>query len=188
MNHQSSFEDEIRRLETAPLGLVPVDHPALYRRSLTVPDQAFAGPELAHLADRMWAILASAPGGVGLAAPQIGLAIALFLVDDGETRLTVVNPAPLDFGSLETIETLEGCLSLPGWRARTRRPARFGLQAQDIEGRPFVVRGEGLLARIFTHELDHLRGRLYLGRMIGPFEPDGAAPLAIEYRRWAASI
>lgn len=190
MDQPLSFVQEIGRLSAGPLAMVAEDHPALYRPALAVPDSAFGGPELTEIARQMWAILDGIPSGVGLAAPQVGLSLALILVDDEETRLTLVNPRPLDFGSLSTddrlavIEAGEGCLSLPGWHAQTRRPAEFGLAAQDLEGRPISIRGQGLLARIFTHELDHLRGQLYLCRMLpGSFGPDGSEPLAaIEYR------
>jgi peptide deformylase len=185
MDRQRTFEDEIGRLETWPLQMVPDNHLALWRPALVVPERAFGSPQLADVVAQMWAILDGIPSGIGLAAPQVGLSIALFLVDDGEgTRLGVVNPSPLDFGSFDMIEATEGCLSLPGWRARTRRPAQFGVRGRDLEGAPLVIRGEGLLARILTHELDHLRGRLYLSRIIpGTFGPDGSEPLtAIEYR------
>ena len=98
-------------------------------------------------------------GGVGLAAPQVGVLRRLFVVDTGEEVLECVNP--------EIIETsgeqvgAEGCLSVPGKYGIVRRPNVVKIRAQDRDGEWFEAEGEELIARCFCHEYDHLDGKLY---------------------------
>jgi len=105
----------------------------------------------------------AAPG-VGLAANQVGLRTACFVYDDREGRAGLVaNPRLSDPEGEETLE--EGCLSIPGPYHPTVRAARVRLQGADLDGRPLDVVAEGLLARIFQHETDHLNGMLYIDRL-----------------------
>ena len=98
-------------------------------------------------------------GGVGLAAPQVGILRRVVLVDNGEEVLELVNP--------ELIETdgeqvgPEGCLSVPGKYGLVKRPFYAKVRAQDRYGNWFEADGEELTARCFCHELDHLDGILY---------------------------
>jgi len=103
--------------------------------------------------------------GVGLAAPQIGIAQRLCVIDvtsgeDPNARLVLVNPMIIAGEGKQSQE--EGCLSLPDFRAETPRPARVTIRAQDLEGKEFTMEGEGLLARAFCHETDHLNGVLFI--------------------------
>jgi peptide deformylase len=102
--------------------------------------------------------------GVGLAAPQVGLSLRLFVFDDGETGpIFMANP---DLSEAEDeITTEEGCLSIPGPFYPLARSARITCAGQDVRGRQFAMSGEGLLARIFQHETDHLVGTLYIDRL-----------------------
>ena len=112
-----------------------------------------------------------AANGVGLAAPQIGLALRLSVIDttvgeDPKSKLVLVNPELISVEGEHVQE--EGCLSLPDFRAKTPRPERATVRAQDIHGQEFTMTGEGLLARAFCHEIDHLNGKLFihhLGRL-----------------------
>jgi peptide deformylase len=102
--------------------------------------------------------------GVGLAAPQIGFArkIAVIDVSNGENpdeKLILINPKILKTEGKQEGE--EGCLSIPGFREQVRRPKRVSLRAQNVKGEEFEMTGEDLLARAFLHETDHLFGRLY---------------------------
>lgn len=104
--------------------------------------------------------------GVGLAAPQIGLSKHLCVIDTtvseqekGE-KLVLANPVILAVEGRQVHE--EGCLSLPDFRAETPRPLRATVRAQDAHGREFTLTGEGLLARAFCHETDHLNGMLFI--------------------------
>ena len=114
----------------------------------------------------MWTTMYSVRG-VGLAAPQVGLNLRLAVIDvrpEGKAqRVVLINPEIVSRqgGVLEE----EGCLSLPGLYAKVRRASRVRVRALDAEGRPFEMTGEGLLARAFEHETDHLDGKLFLDHL-----------------------
>jgi peptide deformylase len=118
---------------------------------------------LQRLAEDMFETMYDAPG-VGLAAPQVGLAIRLFVFDDHEGARGVVANAEVSGHEGETTMD-EGCLSVPGLYYPTARAERVRLRGQDAAGRPVDLRAEGFLARIFQHETDHLDGMLYLERL-----------------------
>jgi peptide deformylase len=133
---------------------------------------------VANLFDTMEA----APG-VGLAAPQVGVPLRLFVynwTDDAGTlwRGTAINPelwvSPVPVGDADEASESEGCLSLPGERFPLRRATRAILRATDLERAAFEVQTDGWLARIFQHEFDHLDGILYADRL----EPDHAKALS----------
>lgn len=129
---------------------------------------AFKG-ELPALLKDMWATMAAARG-VGLAAPQIGLSLRVAVIDvrpEGKSqRIVLINPEIL---SLEgELNDEEGCLSLPGVYAKLRRHSSARVRALDEHGESRELSGEGLLARAFQHEIDHLDGKLYVDRL--PFE------------------
>lgn len=98
-------------------------------------------------------------GGVGLAAPQVGILRRVVLVDNGEEILELVNPSLLETDG-EQIGA-EGCLSVPGKYGLVKRPNYAKVRAQDRDGNWFEAEGEELTARCFCHELDHLDGILY---------------------------
>jgi len=122
--------------------------------------------DLRSLAERMFEILYAARG-VGLAAPQVGLAIRMFVMnpegEPGDQERVCVNPRIVDPDGLAVAE--EGCLSLPGISAKVKRFAAATLHAQDLAGEPFELPAEGLVARIVQHETDHLNGVLLIDRM-----------------------
>ena len=118
---------------------------------------------LRQLCDDMVETMYAAPG-VGLAAPQVGVSQRLFVFDDGQTGpLVMANPELFDPEG-ELVEE-EGCLSVPGPFYPTARHARISCRGQDVKGRPIQMTGDGLLARIFQHETDHLDGVLYIDRL-----------------------
>ena len=98
-------------------------------------------------------------GGVGLAAPQVGILRRVVLVDNGEEILELINPTLLETSG-EQIGA-EGCLSVPGKYGLVKRPNYAKVRAQDRYGNWFETDGEELTARCFCHELDHLDGILY---------------------------
>ena len=98
-------------------------------------------------------------GGVGLAAPQVGILRRVVLVDTGETILELVNPSLIATDGEQ--EGAEGCLSVPGKYGIVKRPYYAKVRAQDRNGNWFEAEGEELVARCFCHELDHLDGILY---------------------------
>ena len=98
-------------------------------------------------------------GGVGLAAPQIGILRRVVLVDNGEEILELVNPTLVETDG-EQIGA-EGCLSVPGKYGLVKRPYYAKVRAQDRFGEWYEADGEELTARCFCHELDHLDGIIY---------------------------
>ncbi len=99
-------------------------------------------------------------GGLGLAAPQIGILRRVVLVmDDDEQYLELINPEIVSTEGEQ--EGLEGCLSLPGMYGLVTRPMKVKIKAQDRFGNPVEYEREGITARCFCHETDHLDGHMY---------------------------
>jgi peptide deformylase len=141
------------------------------------------GQKIRHLIEQMRETLRDAPG-VGLAAPQVGVALQLAVIEDREQYhmdlsseqlaargrkaipfhvlinpgLTVVDPGPILF--------FEGCLSLSGYTAVTPRAAAVRVKALNERGDPVEIVADGWYARILQHEIDHLNGRLYIDHML----------------------
>jgi peptide deformylase len=120
--------------------------------------------ELAKLCEDMFESMYVAQG-VGLAAPQVGLSKKLAVIDvsvgkNPEAKLVLANPEIIHVEGDQREE--EGCLSLPGFRGSVLRPSYVTIRAQNVKGETYEMRGEGLLARAFCHEIDHLNGVLFL--------------------------
>ena len=98
-------------------------------------------------------------GGVGLAAPQVGILRRVVLVDTGEEILELINPTLVSTEGEQL--GAEGCLSVPGKYGLVKRPYWAKVRAQDRDGNWFEAEGEELIARCFCHELDHLDGIVY---------------------------
>lgn len=131
------------------------------------PVVAFDTPELRQLVSDMFESMYAA-NGVGLAAPQIGLAQRLTVIDcsvgeDPEQRLVLINPQIIGREGKQTGE--EGCLSLPGFRADVARALSVTVRAQDEAGQWFERSGAELLARCIQHETDHLNGVLFIAHL-----------------------
>lgn len=148
--------------------------------------------KLAALVRDMEDTMAAAPG-VGLAAPQVGAPLRLFVYnwrDDEGIRHsgTAANPelwiSPPAVEELDEENESEGCLSLPGERFALRRSARAILRATDLDGTAFEIAAEGWLARIFQHEYDHLDGVLYADRLAYP--EDRQMAKVIRKRSWGS--
>ncbi|HEU4355474.1 MAG TPA: peptide deformylase [Actinomycetota bacterium] len=118
---------------------------------------------LRRTSDDMFETMYAAPG-VGLAANQVGIGMRFFVYDDGDGgKGFVANPELSELDGTDTID--EGCLSIPGPFSPTPRALSVRLRGQDLGGETFELRAEGLLARIFQHETDHLHGGLYIDRL-----------------------
>ena len=98
-------------------------------------------------------------GGVGLAAPQIGILRRVVVVDVGDEIVELVNPTMLETDGEQV--GAEGCLSVPGKYGLVKRPYYAKVRAQDRDGNWYEAEGEELTARCFCHELDHLDGIIY---------------------------
>ena len=126
-------------------------------------------PELQVLIDDMIDTMYAAPG-VGLAAPQVGVALRIFVVDisvgrRSEDLLVFVNPEFVERERMQLEE--EGCFSVPGFTATVARPARSVIKGLDRQGAERIVEGRELLARALQHEMDHLDGTLFVNRLRG---------------------
>ena len=97
--------------------------------------------------------------GVGLAAPQVGILKRIVVIDVGEGPIVLINPEILETSGEQTGE--EGCLSVPGMSGQVTRPDYVKVKALDINMEEVEYEGEGLLARAFCHEIDHLDGHMY---------------------------
>lgn len=122
---------------------------------------------LQTLIDDMFETLYAVPG-LGLAAPQVGSSLQLFVYDMGiregeHERKIILNPTIVEQEG-EILDE-EGCLSIPDYREVIKRAARVLLKGYDRDGREVRIEAEGLEARLFQHELDHLNGVLMLDRM-----------------------
>lgn len=106
--------------------------------------------------------------GVGLAAPQVGVLKRLVVIDvspEGNEPIILINPEIIATEGEQTGD--EGCLSLPGKAGEVTRPNYVKVKAFDRHMKPIEVEGEGLLARAFCHEIDHLNGILYVDKVSG---------------------
>ncbi len=118
-----------------------------------------------QLADKMIEIMV-ANIGVGLAGPQAGVGLRIFVIStDGtaENAVVYINPVIEPIGAVESLE--EGCLSFPGITAKIRRPGRCKVTAYDLDGREFSQEADELLARALQHEYDHIEGVTIKDRM-----------------------
>lgn len=123
--------------------------------------------KLSNLIDDMIETMYAA-NGVGLAAPQVGMLKRVVVIDVGDGLMELVNPE-ITLTEGEQMES-EGCLSVPGKYGVCKRPAKVQVKAQDRNGKWQVFTGEGLKARAFCHELDHLEGILFTSKVIGKLE------------------
>lgn len=128
---------------------------------------------LFELLDDMKETLAQS-GGVGLAAPQVGVLKRVVVIDTGEKVVEFINPEVIKTKGVQ--QSIEGCLSCPDVWGITNRPMYATIKAQDRQGNEFTMDGEGLLAKAFCHECDHLEGILftkYIIKKVNPAELSG---------------
>jgi peptide deformylase len=153
--------------------IVITGEPVLHTRALEVDEIT---TEIKELVEDMYLTMDKAPG-VGLAAPQIGVPLRIFVFDweteEGQVRGVAINPT-LEISEVseewpdEDLE-VEGCLSIPGERYPLKRSEKAVLRATDLDGEAFEIVAQGWLARIFQHEFDHLNGILYADRLLKPY-------------------
>jgi peptide deformylase len=125
--------------------------------------------DIQKLIDDMIETMYAAPG-IGLAAPQIGVSLRIFVVDlslgrNPDDLLVFINPEFVELEGMQLEE--EGCLSVPGFNATVARPMRAVVRGLDRQGTLRSIEGTELLARAFQHEMDHLDGKLFLDRVRG---------------------
>jgi len=126
-------------------------------------------PDVDRLIEDMIETMYAAPG-IGLAAPQVGAPLRIFVIDLSLGRrsadlIVMVNPEFVERDGMQLED--EGCLSVPGFNATVMRPQRAVVKGLDRSGGEQIRTGEGLLARAFQHEMDHLDGTLFVDRLRG---------------------
>ena len=126
--------------------------------------------------ERLWTLLDDMrdtlvkSGGVGVAAPQVGVLRRVFIMDTGDGLKECVNPTILERRGDQ--ECVEGCLSSPGEYGIIHRPQKVKLQAQNRDGKFYIVTLEGLAAQCVSHENDHLNGVLFKTKVDRMLRPD----------------
>ncbi|MGA2213187.1 MAG: peptide deformylase [Bryobacteraceae bacterium] len=164
------------------LKIVQVGEPVLRQRARPLLHEEIVLPETQQLIAWMHETMRDAPG-VGLAAPQVGLPVQLAVIEDrpeyskdiSADRLAERGRQPVPFQVLinpriieqsdQQAEFFEGCLSLAGFSALVKRSRQVTVEYLDERGHPRRIEAEGWYARILQHEIDHLRGSLYIDRM-----------------------
>lgn len=136
---------------------------------------------LEALAGRMFASMLLARG-IGIAAPQIGVALRIAIIDVDQAGIVAVDPK-IEWTGEEVEEASEGCLSVRGLYAMLERPVGARLNALDLTGKRFTLEGVELGAQCMLHEIDHLDGKLYVERLrsradLRPVEPDETPEVA----------
>jgi len=138
-----------------------LEYPDPRLRTKAVPISSF-GEGLQNQIDDMFETMYAAPG-IGLAATQVDYHHQLFVLDVSENKenpLVFINPEILELHGVEEME--EGCLSFPGVYARVERADSLTIKALDRQGKEFTMDADGLLAVCIQHELDHLKGKLFV--------------------------
>lgn len=136
--------------------------------------------EIRQLAEDMFETMIEADG-VGLACPQIGKSLRMFvLIADDDVRRVFINPTIIKT-SEEVSDYDEGCLSIPQVYETITRPSKVTVQALNEKGRPFTLEADGFLARIIQHEYDHLDGVLYIDRG----DPEFAKKTEVQFKKRA---
>lgn len=102
--------------------------------------------------------------GIGLAAPQVGVGVRVFVMDTGEGLSVFVNPEIMEFSPRKT-RLIEGCLSLPGISVSVPRPDKIKVRACDENGKMFTKSYDSLAAKAIQHEMDHLNGKLIIDHL-----------------------
>ena len=164
------------------LKIVQAGEPVLRQTGRALSPAEIALPPIQQLIEHMRETMRDAPG-VGLAAPQVGLAIQLAVVEDrpeytagiAPERLAERERQPVPYLALinprivasseDTAEFFEGCLSVAGFSALVRRSRSVTVEYLDELAQPHTIQASGWFARILQHEIDHLHGRLYIDRM-----------------------
>jgi peptide deformylase len=126
-------------------------------------------PDIETLIDDMLETMYAAPG-IGLAAPQVGVSLRIFVIDlsmgrDPSALHTMINPRFIEREGMQLEE--EGCLSVPGFVATVARPRRVVVEGLNRHGETYRIEGTGLLARALQHEVDHLNSCLFVDRLRG---------------------
>lgn len=150
----------------AILNIIKEGDPALCKKCRPVEEIT---PRILQLLDDMHDTLEKAQG-VGLAAPQVGVLRRIVIVEIEDKKYEMINPEIIETKGKQ--EEIEACLSVPEKYGLVKRPQWVKVRATDRNGKVYEVSGNGLMARCFCHELDHLDGTLYIDKAIEMYDAD----------------
>ncbi len=150
----------------AILNIIKEGDPALRKKCRPVEEIT---PRILQLLDDMHETLEKAQG-IGLAAPQVGVLRRIVIVEIEDKKYEMINPEIIETKGKQ--EEIEACLSVPEKYGLVKRPQWVKVRATDRNGKVYEVSGNGLMARCFCHELDHLDGTLYIDKAIEMYDAD----------------
>lgn len=139
--------------------IIKIGHPALREKAKDIEEY---NDTLTKIVEDMKVTMAKAKG-LGLAGTQVGIVKRVFIYDLGEGTEVVVNPK-IVWRSEEKIKDTEGCLSVPDIEVTIERAEKVKMEGCDLKGEKKTIEAEGLMARLFQHEIDHLDGTLIIDR------------------------
>ena len=144
----------------AVLPILPANDPILRQRSKRVRNIDSSIERLiADMFDTM-----HEEGGVGLAAPQVGVLLRVIIIElPGDDPIALINPEIIKRSGEQRVT--EGCLCLPGYRGKVKRPLKVTAKGKDRNGKDTRIKAAGLLAEALDHEIDHLNGILYIDHL-----------------------
>jgi len=160
-NTTYEFKKDDSELSLRKIDLLPDDHPVLHQEPLTwIFDPPQADPKLMY--DIMLENMVYHHG-LGLSANQIGMPVKVFAmrIDESDNAIVCFNPEILE-ESEEMVTMEEGCLSFPLLYLKKRRPEKLTIKYQNVDGDFIETKFEGLAARVFHHEMDHMKGKTFL--------------------------
>ncbi len=144
----------------AVLPILPANDPILRQRSKRVRN---IDSSIERLIDDMFDTMHET-GGVGLAAPQVGVLLRVIIIElPGDDPIALINPEIIKRSGEQ--EVREGCLCLPGYRGKVKRPLKVTAKGKDRNGKDTRIKAAGLLAEALDHEIDHLNGILYIDHL-----------------------
>ena len=147
------------------LKIADIKNPCLYKKSKPVSE---VDKKVTKLITDMWETLAAQkdPEGVGLAAPQVGKNLQVFIVSYRKTKQAFINPKVIKISGKQKVKNrkqiLEGCLSLPHYYSPIKRAGKIVIEYLDETGKKQTKEFTGFLAQIIQHELDHLEGKVFV--------------------------
>ncbi len=146
----------------AILPVIKMDNPVLHRKAKRVKK---IDDSIQKLIDNMIETMHEVEG-LGLAAPQVGVQLQMVVIQlpEDEDIITLINPEIVK-NSEETEMMTEGCLSLHGYRADVKRFTSVTVKARDRQGKPIRIKGEGLMAQVLQHEVDHINGIVFVDHL-----------------------
>lgn len=148
----------------AVLNILPFGEPVLRKKAKPVDAVT---PKTLKLLDDMAETLYAVEGRAGLAAPQVGIMRQVIVMDIGDGLIELINPEIVERSGEQ--EGVEACLSYPGYYGYVKRAGQVKVKSLDRQGQPFVIEGNGLLARCLQHEIDHLHGILFVDHVREPW-------------------